>query len=133
MKKILLIILTLLIFSCSEKTSYVKLMLPKTATEVKEHYQDRGFSGDYTRLIKAKVTKEEYEDYAIRLNLTDKYSDYLKTNTHQSFMRENSNTPEWWDEPKDLNDFYYVRDINKEYERRLKWKDGWLYPATEAW
>ena len=129
-----LILLTILTVSCSDsKESYVKSLLPETATEIKEHYEDRGLSGDFIRLLKAKVTKEEFENYALKLKLTEKYSEYLKKDLNHKGFSRGANYPDWWDEPEDSIDFYFIKDLNKEFHRRLKWKNGWLYLATEAW
>ena len=135
MKKSLFIILVLLIVSCSRgtKESYIKSILPEGLTEVKEYYRDTGLSGDYIRLLKAKASKEDYETLAQKLKLTQKYSEYLKTRKINIRKRAIHNPPDWWDEPMESHDFYFIKDFNKEYERRLKWKDGWLYFATEAW
>lgn len=129
------LIFTTILFltSCSQEDSSMKKLLPKSVTEVKEYYQDRGLTGDFIRLLKAKASQEDYETVAQKLNLTQKYSDYIKTRQINIRKRKLSNHPQWWNEPMDSNDFYYVRDSNKEYEQRLKWKDGWLYIATEAW
>jgi hypothetical protein len=130
--KIIILTVLLLLSSCT-KDSYARKLLPKGVTEIKEYYRDTGFSGDFIRLLKAKSSKEDYEVLATKLKLTEKFTDYVKTRKIMIRKRSIVNPPEWWDEPMDSNDYYFIKDISKEYEQRLKWKDGWLYLATEAW
>ena len=129
------IFLTTILFltSCRQEDSYIKKLLPTGVSEIKEYYQDRGLSGDFTRLLKAKATQEDYEVIAQKLGMTEKYSDYIETRKINLRKPKSNSLPEWWNEPMNNSDFYYIRDVKKEYERRVKWKDGWLYIATEAW
>jgi hypothetical protein len=41
--------------------------LPEGATEVQEYYRDAGMTGDFSRLLKARIPREEVEAYAMKV------------------------------------------------------------------
>ena len=133
--KLVLILTLLLITSCDSRRtdSYMRQQLPPGVSEIKEYYRDTGLSGDYIRLLKARGNKEDYEQLAKNLELTQKFSEALNRDDVYVEDRPIDNPPNWWDEPINGKDFYFNIDLEKEYQMRLKWKDGWIYVATISW
>ena len=106
--------------------SNARRALPESATEVQEYYSDSIFTGDFTRILKARLPEKDFPLYAKNLGLTEKY-DSSKHNRreHDDLETSMGGMPEWWNEPMELDNCYFLLD--REYINRIKWKDGWVY------
>ena len=134
MKRTLTIITFLLmIISCNQDESYVRKQLPKSASEIQEYYNDTGMSGDYVRVLKAKIDKSSFHKYASRLKLNSTYSELKNTLESETWKMDITNPPSWWTEPNETELFYLKVDRDKEFIQRLKWKNGYMYLITVAW
>lgn len=95
--KILIILLFLSIcVSCSIlPQSPYRQALPQTATDIKEH---KSGVVDFTYLLRAKVTENEFSDYVKLFGLLpDKLNEMAEKNRHLKNERQKSDFfPSWW-------------------------------------
>ncbi|MBK1789984.1 hypothetical protein [Persicirhabdus sediminis] len=98
--------------------------LPEGATDIQEHYEDVGFTGDFVRVVKARIPESEVAEYARRVGATRKEaggagSDYFSwTGAASWFAPEN---PPMY--------FHYEPG----YRILVGWEDGYVYFDAAAW
>lgn len=113
--------------------SKARSALPDSATDVQEYYSDAGFTGDFVRVLKARLPKEGFPQYAKNLGLTEKYDPSVYDPEYNHLNTSVGSVPAWWDEPRELDNCYFQYIPDKEYVVRVKWKDGWVYFLAVAW
>ena len=101
-------ILTLLIFvsliggclAWALGPSRVRSALPWNATEIEEHYD--GLASDFIRILRARIDEDDFDSYAQRLGLTEKYAENPATNIHWPTCDQ-----PWWNPPDSLDNVRY--------------------------
>lgn len=99
-------------------------MLPKGATEIQEYYKDYGMTGDFIRLMKARIPESQVEDYAQKLGADQKATDSPGERVSWSSLG-----PSWWRPQKPPLYFHKER----EYQKLVSWEDGFVYVEIGAW
>lgn len=98
--------------------------LPKGASDINEFYRDSGMSGDFIRLLKARIPREQVAEYARKVGATHKVEPG-KPWTHKSWIRFDL---DWW-KPKQEPQ-YYSPDGNARI--MVGWEDGYVYFSASA-
>lgn len=98
--------------------------LPDGATEVQEHYSDVGITGDFVRLVKARVPESEVADFARRVGATSEEtggagSDYFSWSGAASWFSPQKPPMYFHSEPG--------------YRILVGWEDGYVYFDVVAW
>jgi hypothetical protein len=98
--------------------------LPKDATDIREYYFEAGMTSDYTRLVKAKIPKDEVHEYARKVGAIHKEEgraghDYLSWITSGGGI----SIPDWWD-PKEPP-MYYIHEGDTRI--LVGWENGFVY------
>lgn len=98
--------------------------LPDEATEVEEYYKDFGMTGDFKRLLKARIPEHQLAEYARKVGATDKLEvgverDDISWTGGISWFSPNA-------PPK-----YIHREQG--YRILIGWEDGFLYFEAIAW
>jgi hypothetical protein len=119
------VLLVLLIVEAIIAPSNARRALPASATDVQEYYLNAGFTGDFTRILKARLPEKDFPLYAKNLGLTERYDPSKQSRDYGGLETSIGGMPEWWDEPLELDNCYFL--LGKEYVERIKWKDGWVY------
>jgi hypothetical protein len=99
-------------------------MLPKGAAEIQEYYKDYGMTGDFIRLMKARIPENQVEDYARRMGATQKASGSPGERVSWSSLG-----PGWWRPRKPP--LYFLKE--REYQMLVGWEDGFVYVEIGAW
>ncbi len=107
--------------------------LPDSATDIQEYYSDGGFTGDFARVLKARLPEKDFPLYAKNLGLSEKYDPIKYGSTYDQLKTAVGSVPDWWDEPTDMGNCYFLHTPGKEFFERIKWKDGWVYFVAVAW
>lgn len=98
--------------------------LPDGATEIQEFYKDSGFTGDFRRLLKARIPEDQVAGYARRLGAVSKEAGGAG---HEYFSW--SSGPSWFD-PNSAPRFYFYEP---QYRVLVGWEDGFVYFDEVAW
>ena len=103
----LLAILLALAFGCDiiAKSPY-RQALPDTASDIREH---RGGVVDFTYLLRARITEEEFEDYVKRLGLVLKSSGVLQAGINVGPRERHDDDPDWWSPIWSVDRVYGIR------------------------
>ena len=113
--------------------SIARRALPDSATDIQEYYSDGGFTGDFARVLKARLPEKDFPLYAKNFGLSEKYDPIKYGSTYDQLKTGVGSVPDWWDEPTDLGNCYFLHTPGKEFFERIKWKDGWVYFVAVAW
>ena len=113
--------------------SKARRALPDSASDVQEYYHDCLFPPDFVRVIKARLPEEDFQQYARNLGLTMKYDPNIHGSEYDHVKMLIGSVPDWWDEPRDLDNCYFKHTPGDEYFTRAKWKDGFVYFVAIAW
>ena len=103
-------------------------LLHSGASDIRNHYEDGGFTGDFARQIRATCSPEFFHEYARQQRL---------------LPVENGTLPEgcpgwgygagrWWSPPRDYTGAYYTFEKGG-YRRLLAYRGGFLYYDICAW
>ena len=109
-----------------------KNALPVTATDVRDFYIGES---DYIHCLIAKITKDEYNNYALKLGFTERYNEndpFVKQYVDQKFSRQ----PDWWNPPPaDSETFIKVdrEDKHFDYISTLRHRNGIVYYYSSSW
>ena len=103
--------------------------LPPTAKEVQVWLQEDGLLPDYTYLLRARITKEEFEQYVAELSLTPhsaerKYDDSVAWLSWSAQPLRGS-APEWWI-PTRAQETTFVRQERQNWTY-AKHENGYVY------
>jgi len=101
--------------------------LPSSATEIHEFYKDYGFTGDFTRLLTAKCSIDEFHAYARQQELDPVIGDELPSGCRPWSRSDES----WWTPPSSLAGAYFT--FERGYRRILAYHEGRLYYDMTAW
>ena len=108
--------------------SGVRRSLPESASDIHEYYKDFGFTGDFTRLLTAKCSIEEFHSYAKRQGLKPVTGEGLPSGCASWSHSSES----WWDPPSSFVPGYFTFEEGG-YRRLLGYHDGRLYYDIVAW
>jgi hypothetical protein len=98
--------------------------LPEGATEVQEYYRDAGMTGDFSRLLKARIPREEVEAYAMKVGALNRE----EGNAGHGYSSWVSG-PDWWSPKEPPLYFHYEQG----YRILVGWEDGFVYFDAVAW
>lgn len=98
--------------------------LPEGATEVQEYYRDAGMTGDFSRLLKARIPREQVEAYALRVGASNREVGKVGQD-YSSWV----NGPDWWSPRNPPLYFHYEQG----YRILVGWEDGFVYFDAVAW
>ena len=98
--------------------------LPDDATEVEEYYKDFGFTGDFTRVLKARIPEHQVAEYARKVGATEKVEEG-KASDYPSWTRSVS-----WFSPKAPPRYFHHE---QSYRILIGWEDGFVYLDAVAW
>jgi hypothetical protein len=95
--------------------------LPTGATDIQEYYEDFGITGDFTRVLKARIPREQVQAYALRVGAPNQEQgkagkDYVSW----------AGGPDWWSPKEPPLYFHYEQG----YRILVGWEDGFVYSAT---
>ena len=98
--------------------------LPEGAAEIQEYYEITGITGDFRRLLKARIPREQVEAYAVRVGASNPEQgkagrDYF------SWV----GGPDWWSPKQPPLYFHYEQG----YRILVGWEDGFVYFDVVAW
>lgn len=98
--------------------------LPEGATEVQEYYRDAGMTGDFSRLLKARIPREEVEAYAMKVGALNR-EEGNAGHDYSSWV----SGPDWWSPKEPPLYFHYEQG----YRILVGWEDGFVYFDAVAW
>jgi hypothetical protein len=98
--------------------------LPEGATEVQEYYRDGGITGDFSRILKARIPREQVEAYALRVGALNR-EEGKAGQDYSSWV----GGPDWWS-PKEPPLFFRYE---QGYRILVGWEDGFVYFDAVAW
>ena len=113
--------------------SHARRALPGSAYDIKEYYDGYGISGDFVRILKARLPESDFIKYAEALHLSEKYDPAVHGLKYDAVKLGAGDVPDWWDEPRDMDNCYFSHTLGDEYVARVKWKNGWVYFIAQAW
>ena len=101
--------------------------LPETATEVNEWAWADGFLPDYSYILKAKVTQQEFNEFNLKLGLTPHTPTriYTESDAMLSWNAPPGCDEAWWD-PSPFLDATFVEEGSDTWSC-AKYEDGFLY------
>ena len=111
-------IVVILLFDTLVPSSAVR-NLPKSATEIQEFYREAGMTVDFTRLLKARIPKEDVPEYARRVGAIHKEAGRAG-HDYTSWIGYG---PEWWD-PKEPPMYYFYEGDTRIL---VGWERGFVY------
>lgn len=106
--------------------SKVVRALPEGAMDIEEHYEWGGITGDFVRLVKARIPKDQVAAYAARMGAT---SPVKKEMSWENLVYW-SGGPKWWKPPKDPLYFY---SSEQGYRLLVGWENGFVYYDAVEW
>jgi hypothetical protein len=98
--------------------------LPEGATDVQEYYRDAGMTGDFSRLLKARIPRNEVEAYAFKMGAQNR----VEGNAGQDYPSWVSG-PDWWSPKEPPHYFHHEQG----YRILVGWEDGFVYFDAVAW
>ena len=130
---ILLALLILGIFVADKVIpSSARRALPSSATDIQEYYADFGMTGDFVRVLKARLPESDFPEYASNLSLT-KYAPAIHGAEYDTIKTGAGDVPKWWDQPQPMDNCYFKYTPGEDYYTRITWSDGWVYFISQAW
>jgi hypothetical protein len=105
--------------------------LPPTATQIREwRWSEGGLTGqDYTYLLRAKITKQEFLDYVDRFDMAphtpEREYSYGFVLTWHPYTQHSYEALEWWT-PSESSNGTYVHDGGSWWQY-AKWENGYIY------
>ena len=112
--------------------SRARRALPSSGADVQEYYSDSGFTGDFVRVLKARLPEADFQQYASNLGLT-KYDPAIHGAEYDTIKIGAGDVPKWWNDPREMDNCYFKYTPGEEYYTRITWKDGWVYFISQAW
>jgi hypothetical protein len=98
--------------------------LPDGATEIHEYYKDFGITGDFSRLLKARIPRDQVQPYALRVGASNEE----QGNAGKDYLSWTGG-PDWWS-PK-APPLYFHQEQG--YRILVGWEDGFVYFDAVAW
>ena len=98
--------------------------LPEGATGILEYYKVFGITGDFSRLLRARVPREQVEAYAVRVGAPNRE----QGNAGKDYVSWTGG-PDWWS-PKDPPLYFHYE---QGYRILVGWEDGFVYFDAVAW
>ena len=93
--------------------------LPKGATDIQEYYRDAGMSGDFTRLLKARIPRENVAEYARKVGATDK----KEGRAGRVYASWGGFKTKWWN-PQEAPLYF---SLEGDTSVLVGWEDGFVY------
>ena len=98
--------------------------LPRGATEIQEYYEGTGMSGDFSRLLKARIAEEDLAVYARKVGAVHRDDGNIGLPATSW-----SSGPAWFN-PKNPPKYSYHE---QEYRILVGWEDGFVYLDVVQW
>jgi hypothetical protein len=115
------------------ETSDGKKLLPPSAANVTEHLTHGFVGGDFWRLLKADLPKEDYAVYAKSLNLHTLYQPERDQAVEGSINLKIGDAPEWWNPPNTDSTTYFEHIKGDDHLRVLRYHNGSIYYLVASW
>ena len=112
--------------------SAARRALPKSATDIQEYYSD-SWNGDFVRLIKARLPKDDYEEYAKALDLSTRFDESTHADIRSMIDIGAGDAPAWWDPPPSSSTTYFDHVRGDDYVKTLKYSNGTVYLFIGSW
>jgi hypothetical protein len=93
--------------------------LPKGATDIQEYYRDAGMTGDFTRILKARIPREDVAEYARKFGATHK----TEGRAGRVYASWGGYKTKWWNPQKAPLYFSLEGDTSV----LVGWEDGFVY------
>ena len=105
-------------------------LLPKSAKSVHEFYKSDGFHGDYVYLIKAEMTRVEYDKYVTDIKMPSRYASNDSDITNELTF-DYANAPTWWNPPTVNESCYY--EVKSNHKDITVYSNGYAYYYSVKW
>lgn len=102
----------------------VKDALPYSATDVRHFGYDTW--EDYFYILKAKITKKEFDEYRKKLVFVP-LSEEMRKRANWSFIVLGYDNSDWWDPSPSLDETYYDPTTPDSQIRMMKYEKGYVY------
>ncbi|MCF6312588.1 MAG: hypothetical protein L3J39_09070 [Verrucomicrobiales bacterium] len=102
--------------------------LPEGATDVTEYYSGASFTGDFERIMKARIAKNQVEAYAMRLGANSPVVGKMSLRK-LGWLGKPTAGGQWWDPPKKPLFFHSEEGFRK----LVGWKNGFVYVDVVMW
>lgn len=111
--------------------SRVVRALPDSASDVHEYYWDDGFTGDFVRVLKARMPESDFPAFVNNLGLIDKYDPAVHGSGRVSFSAMCGE--DWWNPPESLDNAYIEYRPGDDYYVVVKYHEGYAYFTALSW
>lgn len=112
------------------RPSLARRSLPSNATDVHEHYEDARFGSNFVRCLKAKIERNDFDEFATTLKLTEMYDATLHSDLGMNWGL--CDEP-WWTPPDSLDGVRFQRANGESCFAMASWHEGYVYFAVFAW
>lgn len=93
--------------------------LPKGATDIQEYYLDAGITGDFTRILKARIPREDVAEYARKVGATHKTA----ARVGHVYASWGGYKTKWWN-PQETPLYF---SLEGDTSILVGWEDGFVY------
>lgn len=112
--------------------SAARRKLPASATQIQEYYSNC-WNGDFVRLIKAKLPRQEYAKYAGSLNLASLYDPAIRQDMEGTINMGIGDAPSWWNPPTASGTTYFEYKKGNDCLQVLSYSNGYVYYLVTSW
>ncbi len=124
-----LVLAVVIVWLCSGAGQWgFRRALPPSAQDVHEWFQEDSFLPDYTYMLKARITEQEFRNYVDRFQLTPHTPARVYSQDTEPWLRwhpARSETEAWWDPGESLSETF-VRQEGDTWTF-AKYENGYLY------
>lgn len=110
--------------------SAARRALPVTATDIQEYYDSSLPSGDYTRLLKARVPENQVAVFARKMGVTERY--VARKHADLPVVIPSGEMP-WWKPRARLEGALFFCPPGREFSAVALYSDGYLYYSEFKW
>ena len=112
--------------------SAARSKLPPSATQIQEYYSC-SWNGDFVRVIKAKLPREEYVSYAQSLSLATLFDPAINHDIESEINMGVGDAPTWWTPPRASRTTYFRYEKGDDYLEVLSYSNGYVYYLVSSW
>lgn len=112
--------------------SQARRALPGSASDVQEYYSD-SWNGDFIRLIKAKLPRKDYEEYARVLGLTERFDPIKHAEIKSMIGIGAGDAPDWWNPPMTRDTTFFEHVKGDDNVRALNYSNGSVFYLMTSW
>ena len=127
---ILLLLIGAIVFIDDLIPSKAQKALPNSATNILEYYSG---TVDFVRLLKADMSRTDYDLYADNLKLTTQFSPNEHADIRSTIEAGIGDAPDWWDPPSASSSTYFKYRKGEEYLNVLYYENATAYLMFLSW